>query len=47
MTVIDAGLAAELAQRGLDMANIVTVGRQDDLFCFYQHDDFYVAWTVL
>lgn len=28
VTVIDAGLAAELAQRGLDMANIVTVGRQ-------------------
>ena len=28
VTVIDAGLAADLAQRGLDMANIVTVGRQ-------------------
>lgn len=28
VTVIDAGLAAELAQRGLDMANIVTVGKQ-------------------
>lgn len=28
VTVIDARLAAELAQRGLDMANIVTVGRQ-------------------
>lgn len=28
VTVIDAGLAADLAQRGLDMANIVTVGKQ-------------------
>lgn len=28
VTVINAGLAADLAQRGLDMANIVTVGKQ-------------------
>lgn len=28
VTVIDAGLAADLAERGLDMANIVTVGKQ-------------------
>lgn len=38
VTVIDAGLAAELAaelaQRGLDMANIVTVGKQMTFFVF-------------
>lgn len=28
VSVLDAGLAADLAQRGLDMANIVTVGKQ-------------------
>lgn len=28
ISVIDAGLAADLAERGLDMANVVTVGKQ-------------------
>lgn len=28
LSVIDAGLAADLAERGLDMANVVTVGKQ-------------------